>query len=156
MRLYILFIGVIIIALFLTGYFIIHQFNPAYTPPTFDIFAQIGEPIPPEDLGYTSMNVEQGYDIKLCGRLFIKENKIDIYVTNPTSNEVWLKVELQDANGKLLAQSGIVKQGEYVPSISLLENVTATKTNVKIIVIAYEPDTYISKGSVNMNTILYK
>jgi hypothetical protein len=156
--LYVTLIGVILIALLLTGVFIMHQLNHTqkYKPPAFDSSAQIGEPIPPVDLGYTSMTVGQGFDIKICGRLFVEKNSVDIYFTNPKSNDVWLMTELQDENGKVLAKSGMIKQGEYIKSVNMFKNVTADKTNVTIVVIAYSPDTYLSRGSVSMKTVLFK
>jgi len=156
--LYVALIGVILTALLFIGVFIMQRLNnaPIYSPPAFDSMAQIGEPTPPIDLGYTSMTVEQGFNIKLCGRLFIKKNNIDIYLTNPKLNNVWLMIELHDENGNVLARSGIIKQGEYIKSINMLVNVTAGKTNVKIVVIAYLPDTYISGGSVSIKTVLFR
>ena len=156
--LYVALIGAIIIALFLTGIYIMQQLNktPKFKPPAFDSAAQIGEPIPPIDLGYTPMSVEQGFDIKLCGRLFVLKDSVDIYLTNPESNDVWMLAELQDENGQVIAKSGIIKQGEYVKSINLIKSVSTAKTKVKIVVIAYSPDTYISKGNVSMNTVLIK
>ncbi|HEY5558063.1 hypothetical protein [Acetobacterium sp.] len=153
-----LIIGVIIIALILTGMFVTGRLNatPEFIPPGFDAAAQIGEPSPPLDFGYTTVNVEQGFDIKLCGRLFARNNTIDIYLTNPASNNVWIMTEVQDENGKVLAKSGIIKPGEYVQSVALANNVTAVETNVKIVVIGYAPDSYASRGMVGMKTTLFK
>lgn len=149
---------VILIALILTGIFIFQRLNttPQFIPPEFDPSAQVGEPTPDIDLGYTTVNVEQGFAIKLCGRLFVKNNSVDIYLTNPASNDLWMMTELQDENGKVLAKSGIIKPGEYIKAITLLKNVTAEKTNVKIVVIGYAPDTYASRGTVGMKTELFK
>jgi len=102
------------------------------------------------------VNVEQGFDIKLCGRLFAQNNTVDIYLTNPASNNVWMMTEVQDENGKVLAKSGIIKPGEYVQSVALVKNVTAAETNVKIVVIGYAPDSYASRGMVGMKTTLFK
>ena len=156
--LYVTLIGVILIALCLTGFFIMHQLNqtPQYKPPAFDSSAHIGEPTPPIDLGYTLMTAEQGFVIKLCGRLFAQKDSIDIYLTNPKSNDVWLMTELHDENDKVLAKSGIIKQGEYIKSINMLSSVTTVETNVTIVVIAYSPDTYTSMGSVSMKTVLLR
>jgi hypothetical protein len=127
-----------------------------YIPPAFDSSAQIGEPTPPADLGYTSMAVEQGLCIKLCGRLFVKNNSVDLYFTDPKSNDVWLMIKLQDKNGNVLAKSGIIKPGEYIKSVSMLKSITADKTNIKIVVAAFSPNTYISKGSVSVETVLLR
>lgn len=153
-----LIIGVIIVALIFTGIYVIGRLNatPEFIPPGFDASAQIGEPTPPLDFGYTTVNVEQRFDIKLCGRLFAQNNTIDIYLTNPASNNVWMMTEVQDENGEVLAKSGIIKPGEYVQSIALAKNVTAAETNVKIVVIGYDPDSYASRGIVGMNTTLFK
>ncbi|MBC3887821.1 hypothetical protein GH810_05810 [Acetobacterium paludosum] len=156
--LYLALIGVILIALILTGIILFQRLNTPlqFVPPGFDPSAQVGEPTPDIDLGYTTVNVEQGFEIKLCGRLFVKNNSVDINLTNPASNDVWMMTELQDKNGKVLGKSGIIKPGEYVQSIALLKNVKAEETNVKIVVIGYAPDTYASRGTVDMNTMLLK
>ena len=156
--LYVALLGVILIALIVTGILVFQRLNttPAFVPPAFDKSAQVGEPTPDLDLGYTTVNVEQGFEIRLCGRLFVKNDHIEINLTNPTSNDVWMMTELQDENGKVLAKSGIIKPGEYVQSVTLLKKLTAAETNVKIVVIGYAPNTYASRGTVGMKTVLYK
>lgn len=156
--LYAALLGVILIALLLTAILVFQRLNttPAFVAPGFDKSAQVGEPTPDLDLGYTAVNVEQGFEIRLCGRLFVKNNKVEINLTNPASNDVWMMTELQDGNGQVLAQSGIIKPGEYVQSVTLLKKMTAAETNVKIVVIGYAPDTYASRGTVGMKTVLFK
>lgn len=151
-------LGVILMALIVTGILVFQRLNttPAFVPPAFDKSAQVGEPTPDLDLGYTAVNVEQGFEIRLCGRLFVKNNEVEINLTNPISNDVWMMTELQDENGQVLAKSGIIKPGEYVQSITLLKKVTVAETNVKIVVIGYAPDTYASRGTVGMKTVLFK
>ena len=158
MILYLSLIGVILVALVLTGMAVFQGFNkaPEFRPPGFDPAVQSGEPTPDIDLGYTAVNVQEGFDIKLCGRLFAQNNAVDIYLTNPASNTVWMMTELQDENGRVIAKSGIIKPGEYVQSVALLKNVTEAETKVKIVVIGYVPETYGSRGTVGMKTLLFK
>ena len=64
-----------------------------------------------------------------------------------------ISVEILTANGTLLGETGLIRPGEYVKSVSLTSEVE-DGTAIKLKIMAYEPDTYYSAGSVTLNTIL--
>jgi|LGOV01.1.fsa_nt_gb hypothetical protein len=149
---------VFIVAVIVVSAFIYNRIEsgPNFKIPNFDPQVKSGEPNPPIDLGYVTVPIEEGFEIKLCGRLFIQDNVIDIYATNLENNDVWIKIELENEEGQLIAESGIIKPGEYLKSLELIKNVSEAESQVKIIVIGYEPETYESRGVVEMKTLLYQ
>ena len=69
--------------------------------------------------------------------------------------DVWLKLRVLTADGTLLGETGLIRPGEYIKSVSLTSEVE-DGTAIKLKIMAYEPDTYYSAGSVTLNTILRK
>lgn len=119
----------------------------AFTPPPFDSAAVVGTPEVPEGLGYSELDC-QAYKVSLCGKLNADG---DIYLTNPETNEVWLKVRVLDVGGNILGETGLVRPGEYVRTVGLT---TAPKpgTPITLKIMAYEPNTYYSAGAASLNT----
>ena len=119
-----------------------------FKAPPFDSQAKIGAPSElDESLAYKRMDIENAFSFAMCGNLSLKEGRINAYFTNPEDNEVWLLVKVYDETGKkLLGQSGVLRNGEYVEQITLTE---PPSKNCKIMfkIYSYEPDTYYSKGS---------
>lgn len=122
-------------------------------PPAFDPSAVTGIPNVPEELGYSSIEVEQGYKAYVCGNLFANSRNADIYFTSPETNTVWLLLHLTDEKGTVLGQTGIIRPGEYVKTLTL-NMVPDKEESVKLKIIAYKPETYTSMGTVGLNTIL--
>jgi hypothetical protein len=125
----------------------------AFTPPEFDPSAVTGIPNVPEGLGYSSIEVEIGYKVYACGNLIAKGKSVDVYFTSPETNTVWLLLRVTDESGTVLGQTGIIHPGEYVKTLTLYEAPDKEK-NVKMNIIAYQPETYISMGTVGLNTKL--
>ena len=123
-----------------------------FIPPPFDGSAVKGEPSIPDGLGYAEPYREgMGFCAGLCGNIIIKDNTADIYFTNKAENEVWLMLRITDENGALLAETGIVRPGEFIQSIQFKES---PKNGQKVIckIMAYEPETYYSKGYFTLKT----
>ena len=120
-----------------------------FTPPPFDPAAVVGVPEVPEDLGYRELDCEV-YKVALCGKL---NRNGDLWLTNPESNEVWLKVRALDEKGNILGETGLVKPGEYVRSVNLTK-VPQSGTPVTLKIMAYEPETYYSAGAASLNTFI--
>lgn len=124
-----------------------------FVPPGFDSNAMTGLPEVPENLPYAPIEVEQGYTMYLLAELHEQDGAADIYFTSPETNTMWLMLRVIDHEGKVLGETGIICPGEYVKSIAV-SNVSDTETNVKLKVIAFQPETYISMGSVSLNTVI--
>ena len=118
-----------------------------FTPPPFDSTAVVGTPTVPDGLGYSELDC-QVYKVSLCGKLNADGN---IWLTNPESNEVWLKVRILDVGGNILGETGLVRPGEYVQTVALT-TIPKSGTPITLKIMAYEPDTYYSAGAASLNT----
>ncbi len=121
-----------------------------FTPPPFDSAAIVGTPAVPDGLGWQELDA-QAYLVGICGKFIPKGNTADVWLTNPVSNTVWLKVRVLDENGNTLGETGLIKPGEYVQSVEL-DNVPKTGKPIVLKVMAYQPETYYSAGAVALNT----
>jgi len=123
------------------------QATGEFSPPPFDSAAVVGTPTVPDGLGYSELDC-QVYKVSLCGKLNADGN---IWLTNPESNEVWLKVRILDAKGNILGETGLVRPGEYVQTVALT-TIPKSGTPITLKIMAYEPDTYYSAGAASLNT----
>lgn len=57
--------------------------------------------------------------------------------------KVWIKVRVLDQDGRILGESALTKQEQYVNSVTLKQPITKTQ-KVVLKIMAYEPDTYMS------------
>ena len=123
-----------------------------FVPPAFDSAAVAGTPEVPDDLGYSSPYQEgMAYRFSVCGNVKLDGNKATVYLTNAAENEVYLKLRVLDANGNILGETGLIKPGEYVKDVELKEAL-AVGTSIKLKIMSYEPETYMSMGSAALNT----
>lgn len=138
-------VGIMIYALATTG-----TKTEKFVPPPFDTAAQTGTPEVPEDLGWDELDA-QSYKFSVCGVFALENGKADVWLTNPEENEVWLKVRVLDMDGNTLGETGLIRPGEYVRSVTLQPEPKAGD-NIQLKIMAYEPDTYYSAGTVSLNT----
>ena len=123
-----------------------------FTPPPFDSSAVVGTPAVPDGLGWQELDA-QAYIVGICGKFIPNGNTADVWLTNPVSNTVWLKVRVLDEKGNILGETGLVRPGEYVQSVAL-DNVPKVGTPIVLKIMAYQPDTYYSEGAVSLNTTI--
>lgn len=124
--------------------------QPEFTPPPFEPEARSGVPEVPDGLGYKTLDAG-AFQVMLCGEIRMEEGAADIWFTNPAQNQVWLKLRILDAQGKILGQTGLLRPGEYVRQVKL-ETAPDSATALILKVMAYEPETYLSAGSLMLNT----
>lgn len=123
-----------------------------FTPPPFDSSAVVGSPAVPDNLGWQELDA-QAYKVGICGKVIPDGNTADVWLTNPVSNTVWLKVRVLDEKGNTLGETGLIKPGEYVQSVRL-DTVPKAGTPIVLKIMAYQPDTYYSEGAVSLNTTI--
>lgn len=122
----------------------------SFTPPPFDKNAVVGTPAVPDGLGWQVLDAK-AYTVGVCGKFIIDGNTADVWLYNPDSNSVWLKVRVLDAQGNILGEAGLIRPGEYVQSVAL-DTVPKSGTAITLKLMAYEPETYHSAGAVELNT----
>ena len=129
------------------------QIQAEFIPPSFDENAVAGIPEVPENLGWEQLDA-QVFRVSVCGVVAAKDGAADIWLTNPRKNDVWLKLRLLDQNGAILGETGLITPGQYVQSVELKE-VPGAGTPIVLKIMAYEPETYHSAGSISVNTKIY-
>ena len=140
-------LAVMAAALFFGG----KQDTAEFTPPPVDPAAMAGVPEVPESLGYISPYQEgMGYRFSVCGNVVMEGSNAAVYLTNPAENEVWLKLRVLDENDNILGETGLIRPGEYVKTVTLAKTLAAGE-KIKLKIMGYEPETYESAGSVSLN-----
>ena len=119
-----------------------------FDPPPFDNHAVKGKPQVPDDYNWSElMNENIEFSIGLSGRLVIDDdNNIAIYFYNGEDNQVWLKLRVYDFNKNIIAETGLIKPGEYIKEIEL-QNKIRVGEHIKVKVMSYQPETYYSEGA---------
>ena len=135
-----------IVVLFITG----KPIQEPFVPPAFDSNAIRGVPIVPKEMGFQVLDTD-AFLVGICGTFKPKDNQADIWLTNPADNGIWLKIRILDVSGNVLGESGLLKPGEYVQTITL-ESVPPIGTPIVLKIMAYEPETYYSAGAITLST----
>lgn len=122
-----------------------------FIPPDFDSEAIIGVPEPPQELGWSEISQDgMSYRVGICGNIIINNGIADVYFFNSETNMVWLKLRVLDEQDNIICETGLIKPKEYIKSITFDEVKDGEKIKLKIM--AYEPETYYSEGSITLNT----
>ena len=121
-----------------------------FTQPPFDEAAQTGTPEVPDALGWGELDA-QAFKASVCGVFAPGDGKADVYLTNHETNTVWLKLRVVDDKGNTLGETGLIKPGEYIQSVTLTTTPNPG-TTVTLKLMAYEPQTYHSAGAAALNT----
>ena len=123
-----------------------------FVPPAFDTAAIVGTPEVPEELGYSSPYQDgMAYRFSVCGNVKMDGKTATVYLTNDVENEVYIKLRVLDASSNTLGETGLIKPGEYVKDVELSE-ILAAGTSIKLKIMSYDPETYMSMGSAALNT----
>ena len=123
-----------------------------FVPPAFEAAAVTGTPEVPDGLGYSAPYQDgMAYRFAVCGNVLMDGKQALVYFTNPEENDTWTKLRIYDEAGNLLGETGLLKPNEYVQYV-VLDKELAPGTPIKLKIMGYEPDTYLSAGSVVLNT----
>lgn len=124
----------------------------AFVPPAFESAAVTGSPEVPDELGWSELDA-QVFKVSVCGVIIPDGDSADVWLTNPESNNVWVKLRILDTDGNILGETGLIKPGEYVQSVAFSE-IPDSGTSIVLKLMAYEPETYYSAGAVSLNTTI--
>lgn len=107
----------------------------------------------PENIEYkdSTLNISENYDVYINGLPTIENNKLIVNFISMKENNIWIKLRVLDETGKTIAESGLVKPGEYLKSVTLNKKIS-NEDKITYMIIGYEIDTYLSAGTVKLNT----
>lgn len=124
-----------------------------FIPPEFDSQATTGMPEVPDGMGYLEVYKEgMSFNSFVCGEVNIIDGKADIYFTNPEKNTLWMKLRIFDEKGNVIAETGLIKQNEYLKTVNF-DKVPANNSKIIMKIMTYEPNTYYSGGAVSLSTV---
>ena len=123
-----------------------------FSPPPFDPAAQTGTPQVPESAGYGELDAK-AFRFSAAGELTVQDGSVDVWLTDPAENQVWLKVRILDEQDNILGESGLIRPGQYLRTVTL-DTVPQQTAAVTLKVMAYEPETYYSAGAAALRTVL--
>lgn len=130
-----------------------HNFQQnTFIPPLFEEKAICGTPSDINRDDWRQFDA-QVYKFSICTSITVVGKKADIWLTNPQENLVWIKMRVLDESGNKLGETGLLRPGEYVQAVSF-DEVPKDNTNIVLKLMAYEPETYYSTGSVQINTTI--
>ena len=92
------------------------------------------------------------FSAHVCGKVIIENDSAELFFTNGSGNNVWLKLRILDEKNHILAETGLLKPNEYIKTIEFIETPQKGE-KIKLKIMAYEPDTYYSAGAVTLSTI---
>lgn len=125
-----------------------------FVPPPFEKAAVSGVPDVPQELGWGELDAK-AFKVSVCGVVCAEADSADVWLTNPESNDVWLKLRILDAEGAVLGETGLLKPGEYVRAVRLNRETEAGE-KIALKIMSYEPKTFYSEGAVSLNTTITK
>lgn len=126
--------------------------NAEFVPPEFDVNAVSGIPEVPEEYGWSEIYQDgMNFRVGINKKIINTDNQADVYLYNNEDNSVWLKLRMLDEDGKILGESGLIKPGEYIKTITFTTSVYDGQ-KVKLKIMSYQPETYYSEGSIILNT----
>lgn len=119
-----------------------------FEPPRFEENKSYGIPKVANEYQWGIIDANN-FLVGMCGNVYLEEKTV-IYFTNPTENSVWLKLRLLDEKGNIHGETGLIKPGEYVEFV-YLDNKKQPNGKISFKIMAYEPETYYSQGSIIVN-----
>lgn len=129
------------------------HFPSMITSKEFEKNAVVGDPVVPSNLGWAELAIMDGGKVHVCGILNADfSGSLPVWFSSDANNTVWVKLRLLDADGNVLGETGILKPGEYVERMQLVEGTHSCSCT--LLALLYEPDTYYIKQNVGLATNL--
>lgn len=93
--------------------------------------------------------VTEGLTVAIPSEISGNQDGIDVNFAAAPNNRGNIKLELIDSEGNIVAESGLIRPGEGLATITKIysKNLPESDGNLTIKVLTYEPETYISLGS---------
>lgn len=148
--------GVFLLSCILLAYTLLTMDDRAgrFVPPPFETEAVAGFPAAPEELGWSEVfHAQMDFKAGICGIFQAGDGKVEAWFANLSQKPAWIKLRILDDRGTVIGETGLLKNGEYVERVALTE-LPDDGSMVTYKIMAYEPETYYSLGSVNLKTVV--
>lgn len=127
-----------------------------FTPPPFASEPCVGTPDPAqvENLPYGTLTLKEGIAVSMVSDVAVNEQgSAEVWFTSHPNNTAWVMLRLMDEKGNVLAESGLLKPGQYIRALQL--DVIPKRSGLIVArILTYEPETYFSLGSANAQVML--
>lgn len=108
----------------------------------------------PENINYkkSGIKITDGYSIYIEALpKKTKDNYLNINLISYEDNNVWIKVRVLNNKKEIIAESGLIKSGEYLEKIKLNKTINVND-QISYKIMGYQTDSYLSAGSIILNT----
>ena len=103
---------------------------------------------------YSELKVSEGFTIGVNSTVLVNSRKEAlINLCSISDNTVYIKMRLLNSNGEIVAESGLIKPGEYIEKIEL-KKIFNEKDKFTLKIMAYDPKTYYSMSAVKLSVSL--
>ena len=121
-----------------------------FSKPKFDKSSSVKIP---DNLNYNDsvLKVSDGYTFYIEALPKIKKDHLIVNFISLENNNIWIKVRVLNSKEEVVAESGLVKPGEFLNKIKLNKSISSGD-DISYVIMGYEKDTYFSAGVVNLNT----
>lgn len=127
------------------------ELSPFQTP-AFDPAAISGKPEAAYPDMYGTLTLNDDVTVALYSAPIVTDGTALVCFTADAGNTAWVRLRLQDTDGKILGQSDLLRPGEYVARVKLTTQPDRPEAIAKIL--TYEPDTYYSLGTATAQVLL--
>lgn len=106
----------------------------------------------PTSLDYQNkiINVTDNYSLYVEPSPTIKDNDLIINLISLETNNILIKIRVLN-NDKVVAETGLVKPGQYLKKVKLKKKLNVDD-EIIYVVMGYEKNTYLSAGTIKLNT----
>ena len=127
--------------------FFVQKNKNSFDPPPCDKGATSGIPTVNNDaLQYRSVKVSEDLSFSLCMCPSYEDGEVKVLLTNDEGSSAYVRIVLFDAEDNTVGESGLIKPGEYVESVSLSITPENDMT-LKAKILSYDMKTYYSRGT---------
>ena len=141
----------VISVLLIAGAVFVYLDKTSYKPPAFSDQAMEGTPEVDEKCDYHMVDLPMvTYKTYLCGVPNATKKSVDLCVTNHESNDIYMLAQIYNSDDEKIAQTGLIKPGQYIKNINLSKPLNAGENKIKIHVCGFEKETFYSAGTMRL------
>ena len=98
------------------------------------------------------ITLDEGYSFYISPNPTTKNDYLIVNFVSLETNDVWIKIRVLK-NNNVVAESGLIKPGEYFEKIKL-SNEIDYNDELTYIIMGYEKETYLSAGAANLKIVV--